>query len=372
MINKWLEDKTFCENKYFTAIEKCQKKVYRKIFFESDIKEAFKRELNKEYMTLPQFSKIILNDAAQKRANETIYIFGFSQISRFHYELIFDLKDFYDIKIFQLNFFSDFKKEEDDPIFADVGWNENEIISKWGKPLRESLEILNALVNEHNINIKKYYLKDNNKKANKNSSLLNLLQKSILENNTTPLKEKTRQDRSIQIAGCPGVYREIETVYNSILHNLTTDKTLKVTDIAIMVFDMKKYINIIRSIFDRVPNNDFYELLNLSNKPFIQYNLSDSTADIDSIFGSAFVSGLMLADGNLTRKDVFDFIINPCFLEAQGLTRRDALSWLEWVDKLNIFYGYNKEDKKNASHANSDLYTWSNALKRRFSCRMTG
>ena len=127
---------------------------------------------------------------------------------------------------------------------------------------------------------------------------------------------------------------------------------------------MKKYVNVVRSVFDRTPLNNTNETGDLSGRPLIKYNLSDSTADIDSIFGNAFVNGLMLADGNFNRKDVFNFVLNPCFLEKQKVTHKDAITWLDWADKLNIFYGYSNDDKKNESYTKSDLFTWSNALKR--------
>ncbi|MCA9427184.1 MAG: exodeoxyribonuclease V subunit gamma, partial [Candidatus Omnitrophica bacterium] len=136
--------------------------------------------------------------------------------------------------------------------------------------------------------------------------------------------ETANQDVSLQILGCPGRYREVETVYQSILENMRTQPDLQLTDIAVLVTDMNEYKPVIESIF----NNPEHR---------IAFNLSDSTADKDSHFAMALRQLLDLADGRFTRKDVFDFLFNPFAMEAFEVTREEIEEWLQWSDALNLF-----------------------------------
>lgn len=353
MINNWSKDINCIDSDVnYNKIEIFQKKLYRIIFFEKELKNKFKNNTGKEYTTLPQYSKKFLKMENKNPKKENIYLFGFSQVSRFHYELIFNLEKFYNIKIFQLNFFDE-----------DISTN-NELLKSWGNPLKESIEILKSF-NKNDENNKYTFIKQK-KKVIPEPTLLNLLQNNILNNSIYDIETKkiNCQDTSIQVAGCPGIYREVETVYNSIIYNLNNDNTLKLTDIAVLVYDMRKYNNIIRSVFDKIPDIDFSLNSDIIDKPYISYNLSDSNAYMESIFGNALIKGLELANGKFSRKEIFDFILNPCFLKSQNISRIDASTWLSWVDKLNIYFGYNEKDKKRSSNSDNDLFTWSYGLKR--------
>lgn len=363
MINNWLNDiKNFSQNHYLNKIEGFQKELYRKIFYEEKIKKEFKETTDKEYITLPQYAdKYLKKEKNNLMKNilpeETIYIFGFSQISKFHYELIFNLRDYYNIKVFQLNFF-------ETPISKIGEHGNNELLESWGKPLKESIEILDDFKkkDKNNSTIVLHQNKINLSKP----TLLNLLQNDILNNSLFDIniKKLDEQDTSIQIIACPGIYREVESVYNNIIENLNNNKSLKLTDIAILVYDMEKYINIIKSVLEHKPDINFGSIEEINNKPHIPFNLSDSNAYLESIFGGALIKGLELANGKFSRKEVFDFILNPCFLKSQNLTRNDISIWLTWIEKLNVFFGYDENDKKKTSNSNNDIFTWSNGLKR--------
>src|SRR5207248_2951135 len=59
-------------------------------------------------------------------------------------------------------------------------------------------------------------------------SVLGRLRDHLLGNK--PARVRLDQDTSLQIVGCPGVLREAETVYDSIVHNLQIDPSLRQTD----------------------------------------------------------------------------------------------------------------------------------------------
>jgi len=369
MVDRWLEDKYFFDN---NDIEICEKFIYRKIFFEKEILKKFYKDFNKKFITLPQYSEEVFKNMDIFKTGKTVYIFCFSQISRYHNDLIFKLKDYYDIKIFLLSFLTEFldgdennwdkianiKEEDSQLLYPD---NYNELLKDWINPSRESIKIFSKYINRNNNkDFRSKWLAFDIKKLDA-PSLLGLLQNDLLNKKLfdSKVKKITKQDESLQIIACKSIYREVETVYNSILHNLL-DNGYKLTDIAVLVTDIKKYKTVIKSVFKKNPHNSISANYHNKEDIFLPYSLSDSSADFDSVFGNAVISGLQLAVKKISRKDVFDFILNPCFLYSQKLTRKDVFVWLEWIDKLNIYHSNQDGD------LNSDarFHSWEYGLKR--------
>ena len=375
MLKLWANDKLINPD---SKMENAQKKIYFEIFSDNGLLNKLNDKLEKEnsffnrkFTTLPNYSDIVFEEIEKEQKDftekEFIYIFGFSQISLVHYKLLVKLSKYYQIKIYQLNFLYDFWATEDDSKKwqnisnlkeKDIVYpndNENPLIKLWAKPSYENLKLISKLIYKNdNFEIKSFWIK-NEKQKLQNSSLLNILQSNISHNNLFDMQvQKAIQDKSIQIVGCPSIHREIETVYNSIIYNMETNKDIKLTDIAVLVPNMEKYKTVIKSIFLKNPiDSDKFEI---NSKILIPFNLSDSTASFDSSFGKALIKMLELAKGFFTRKDAFELFLNPCFITANNLVREDILVWLEWISKLNVFYGFD-ENK-------IDFYSWGLALKR--------
>src|SRR5205085_6971018 len=162
---------------------------------------------------------------------------------------------------------------------------------------------------------------------------------------------KLPQDRSLQIVGCPGAAREVETVYHSILHNLRHDAALRLTDIAILVTDMGKYRPLIQAVFDRPPRRVFYNLLNYS-------------AVGTSALGKAMLGMVDLALDSFTRSRVFEVLLNPCFLARLGVDRAQALTWVRWAEALGIYQGWDGPEREERGYPASSRYGWRLGLQR--------
>ncbi len=352
MILSWI-DEIPLENK----MENCQQKLYLKI---KKLLAEHNKNSGENFFSLIQFAqKTFSKKYILKKDTEDIHIFGFSQISQFHLNLIDKLKDYYNIFIYTLNPSKEFWEDVSTP--WEKKWikrkksdkNENSIflkdddnflLSVWGKQGRENVRMLCELT-DYEFNSCFFTEKQSD-------SILHKIQNNI----TTFYSEKESsddlsQDSSLQIFACPGIFREVETVYNNIIYNLSTDKNLNLLDIAVLVPDMSVYKPVFDSVFKK-------------NSHSVSYNIIDTNAETESIYGSAVLSILSLTDGRFSRKQFFELIMNPCFMEKWELDYKEIQVFAKWADALNIFHGFDDKTKKAKGYANTEKFTWKQGLKR--------
>ncbi len=352
MILSWI-DEIPLENR----MEICQQKLYLKI---KKLLSEHSKKTGKSFFSLMDFSREIFNKKnIIKKDIEDIHLFGFSQISKFHIDLIGNLKEYYNIFIYTLNpsreFWEDVKtpwekkwikrkKPDEDENSTFLKEDDNFLLSAWGKQGRENVRMLCELT-DYEFN--SYFFTE--KKAE------NILHK-IQNNITTFYSEKESahdlcQDSSLQIFACPGIFREVETVYNSIIYNLSMDKNLGLLDIAVLVPDMSVYKPVFDSVFKK-------------NSQSVSYNLIDTNAEKESIYSSAVLGILSLTDGRFSRKQIFELILNPCFMEKWELDYKEIQVFVKWADALNIFHGFDDKTKKAKGYSDTEKFTWKQGLKR--------
>jgi exodeoxyribonuclease V gamma subunit len=360
MVLKWKTGKIH----YGTEMEAAQQHLYRLIFQEGGYRDA----IDKNRLTLPQYWDHI-STRISPRGNRELYLFGKSQLSPFHTRLIYELGKHLDIFLYQVNPCSEFWEDVTTPgedrwqrirsIKIDHGGdgdtlpyndNENPLLKLWGKTGRETIKLLSLLeeAGSRELRFTSEWLFPEREKGGEMNTLRTVQDQILRRTTLLESPQKIRQDDSIQIASCSEIFREVEAVYNSILFNLEHDSGLHMTDIAIMVPDMAHYAPVIQTVFSRDPKR-------------ISYSIIDSTAAEDSVFGRGIRSILEIASGSFTRREIFDLIYNPCFLESRGMDLDDAAVWLSWADRLNIFRGFNKSGDIDPAR---NLYTWQQGLQR--------
>nr|HPO50243.1 exodeoxyribonuclease V subunit gamma [Spirochaetota bacterium] len=356
MIEKWLKGDLLFNN---LEIEKVQSVIYKNIFGQGGIIDKL-NSLNKEvcFTNMPSYSKNVFKNLKkdEKSAKKNIYFFGFSQISQFHYDIILKLSDFYNVSFFKLNFLKEFSETNEKNKWLKIDEleiknervvpsdDENALVKIWASPSRESVKLLGDLIKSNNFyDIKSFWL-ENEKESLDNPSVLNILQNNISNQTIFDIStEKNKQDSSVQIVNCPDIFTEVQTVYNDIIHNMQSDPSLKLTDIAVLIPDMNKYYIPIKAIFSK------------EESP-ITYNLSDINASNESSFGKALIKMLEIATSSFSRKDIFELFTNEIFMLSNGISFSDVSKYLNLAEKLNVYRGYDKNK--------SALYSWQNALSR--------
>jgi exodeoxyribonuclease V gamma subunit len=303
----------------------------------------------------------------------SVRLFGLSQLSRFHCELLYRLARLCRVELYHFNVCSEFwedvttpredrwRRVKDTPVGGASGSDEeldlaieNPLLKAWGKAGRETIKLLADLEDQYQECIVDWVDDEGQAGApGQPGTVLRRIQDAVLLR--TSAVGSLPQDRSVQVAGCPGIQREIETVYNSIVTNMDDPETgkaagLRLTDIAVLVPDMATYKPVIASVFDA--------------HGAVPYSLVDSNAFLDSVFGAAVLGILDLVGSAFTRRKVFEVIFNPCVLAGAGVTHADACQWLAWADELGVFHSFDAAHRVERGLGATSAFTWEQALRR--------
>ena len=307
-----------------------------------------------------------VKDNAPTEKPKTIYFFGQSTLSCLQAQILVWLAKTHNVVVFYRNpcreFWGDIetKNEErkalfrigrhsgDDPEkeYGDIC--ENDLLKTLGIAGRETLRLLVDL-EESGEQIGFDWKSLDNEEAEAGTVLGNV-QESIRRR--TSEVAKCRQDASVQVVGTPGVRREVEMVYNSILGSVARPEGVtgerpwpacSFSDIAVIVPDMQTYRPVIEAVFDA--------------RGEVPYGLLDTSASDDSNYLRGFLSLIELGRKGLNRERLFNVLENPCVQRALGFAREDVVSWRELTEKIGAFDGFEHDD-------DAGYFDWSSALKR--------
>ena len=224
--------------------------------------------------------------------------------------------------------------------------HENPLLSQWGKPGRENIQLWCQVTH---YDFYEYFREAGTR------TLLATVQDSILHRRgRLPEEERVPQDDTLQILACPEIHREVETVQQGIIDAMLRDPGLRPDDIAVLVPDMDKYRHVLAAVFGRTREGD---------PGHVPYNLSDASASSESDYARAVAQLFDLAAGRFSRKDLFALAANPCF-RGGGLDPAALRAWRGWTSKLNIFHGYDGDDKRERGYGSESLHTWTHGLDR--------
>ena len=228
---------------------------------------------------------------------------------------------------------------------------ENPLLTKFGIAGRETLRLLVDL--EEELGEEQSFtweLVSRRDAPSEETTVLSRVQESIRKR--TSEVEKLPQDASIQVVGTPGIRREVEMVYNSILGSVYRPEGVEgdrpwpdctFSDIAVLVPDMQTYRPVIESVFDA--------------RGEVPYGLIDTSAAESSQCLAGFLSLMELKRKGLSRETLFAVLENPCVQAAQNFTREDVADWRELTEKLGAFDGFDRKDV-------DDCFCWDWALSR--------
>ncbi len=181
-------------------------------------------------------------------------------------------------------------------------------------------------------------------------TVLKLVQESIRRR--TSKLNRQKQDASIQIVGTPGLRREVEMVYNSIIGSVWKPEgsgerpwpDCSFSDIAVLVPDMATYRPVIESVFDA--------------RGEVPYGLIDTTASEESLYLSGFLALMDLGRHGLSRKTLFAVLDNACVRKKFSFDHETLLDWLDLTGRdLHSYDGFE-------NNPDEGCFGWEWGLKR--------
>ncbi len=362
LIQRWLQDELGLRDasSFQQIMERAQRALFQAITREPDGKRALLNRISeKTYKTFPQYAMERMTAAAEPlRPGSPVHCFGFTEICDLHSRAIAWLGSCFDVRLYHLNVLANRLPTpltgQSASAFAaeiragdSIAESNRQLWYLWGRAGAESLESLTPLLVEERFQAEILAIPKRTTKTGESvlGRLRNHLQGGKLA------KARLPQDLSLQIVGCPGRVREVETVHTSILNNLQRDSSLRQTDITVLVTDMTKYRAALQVVFERPPQR-------------VHFNMVDFSAAAASTFGQALVDMLDLALESFTRSSVFAVLLNPCFLARLGIDRTQAITWLDWAEGLGIYQGWDAAEKAQQGYARSPLYSWRLGLQR--------
>lgn len=350
---------------YHQSMERAQRALFHEITREPDGKRARLQNRPGRYpKTFPQFAmERMASPNAPVRPGIPVHFFGFTEICELHSRVIAWLGACFDVKLYHLNVAAGLLQGQatSESLRAISGALRTpgqlsdanrgaELLFRWGRAGGEALTLLDPVLDSRAFSIE---LLDNEPPAKRSSrgagTVLARLQLCL--KGGRPPRTRIARDKSLQIVGCPGIAREVEVVYNSVVQNLQDDPTLRQTDIAILATDMARYRAPLQAVFERPPYR-------------VHYNMVDFSAASSSMFGQALLGMLDLALESFTRSRVFDVLLNPCFLTRFGMDRAEAMTWMGWAESLGVYQGWDAVEKAQQGYSRSPRFTWQLGLRR--------
>lgn len=298
-----------------------------------------------------------LNDKKRResliRRLPAVHLFGLSIVTAYHIRLLFELSAYVDVYFHILNpapslyWLEDrsekqlaiWKRKKRDITGLGVG---NALLTGWGHVIRDTLsmffrhdEFLNAYEEVGIV-------------PPKPDSLLHKIQLDIFSaavSNRQSLAAKDIRDGSLAIHSCYTIAREVEVLYNYLVHLVDKRKeTLSPRDIVVMVSNIDTYAPYIKAVFGNAPYR-------------FRYTIADeSYSDGDNLF-TALHSILLIKDEHFTSEEVLQLLDSSFIRKRFGISDLDRIR--EVVDAASIRFGMegSRED-------DTYLVSWTYGLRR--------
>lgn len=290
---------------------------------------------------------------------KTIYFFGFSTLSLLQVKILAWLAETHEVVFYHnnvcLEYWGDIENRQERIKRLGMGHAdeedisvENPLLRQWGVAGRETMRLLVQLEEENDGRISFEWTSLADPGRERKDTVLGRIQDSICH--CTGDIDKVPQDASIQVIGVPGIRREVEMVYNSILGSVWKPDgsgerpwpDCSFSDIAVLVPDMSTYRPFIEAVFDA--------------RGQVPYGLIDTSASEDSRFLAGFMALADVARNGLTRKTLFAVLDNPCVQKALGFNGDDVDDWRELTARIGAFDGFEEDGESK--------FNWDWALSR--------
>ncbi|MDG9730133.1 exodeoxyribonuclease V subunit gamma [Ignatzschineria sp. RMDPL8A] len=272
--------------------------------------------------------------------------FYWGDVTKYYTELSLGRENFFDESVND-DILSPFTPEE-----PDEHWQEfagHPLLASLGKVGRDHLKILQQYPEQREIEAFS---------EPEPSSLLHHLQYTIF--NLLPPHETDKwtfdlSDRSLEIHTAYSPLREIEALYDQLLHLFNQDPTLKPSEIVVMTPDIEKYAPLIEAVFGE-------GMANRHNA--IPYSISDISLRHSEPLLDGFLTLLTLPTLTFKTSEILPLLKLPEVMEKYGFTERDFDLISYWIEEAFIRFGIDHHHLETLGFGDDPRHTWLWGLKR--------
>lgn len=288
-----------------------------------------------------------------------VHVFGLSIITMFHLELYRAFSDHIDLRFYLLNpapeqYWYDCISDRDiarkwaqrnNRDEVEQMSSGNQLLTAWGKVgqelFSEFFEIDDTFINAMTTG----YV------PNPADTLLSQLQDDI-HNNTRPateehITEELIEDKSIQISSNYSIAREVEVLYDYLLHTIDKSYTkgeIEPQDIVVMVPNIQDYIPYIKTVFGNAPHR-------------LPYSIGDEPIENAHAISNLVVSILNITEQEFSSENVLQLLDYNPILKHYGIN--DLAIIRQAVQDCNIRFGI-----EGNTDTETNLVGWKQGLER--------
>ncbi len=226
----------------------------------------------------------------------------------------------------------------------------HELLASWG---RQGQVFQDMLLYELDDSITEYYDPYDN---NFGPHLLNQLQKSLFE-----LSDEiafVESDDSIRFNRCHSPLRECEVLHDQCL-GLLEDDAISPEDILVIVPNMDQYAASIEAVFKKTIDQH-------KVKPFIPWNLSDSSLQAENPLIRTFLNVLTLPSSRFTASDILAFLDCTELMQRFNIAETDKTVIRDYINQAQVHWGFDSEHKADFNLPEILQNTWQQAQQRFF------
>ena len=294
--------------------------------------------------TISEYIKTALTDEKLReklrRRMPVIYLFGISIVTPFHIEILEILSEIVDVHFYLLDpapgiWWYEDRNEKQLAQWRSRGLHDLSEGSTTGHPLLTSCS---RVIQDTFKMLFRYdtFLNNYEELPTPEREVETLLQKvqSDIHNaacgpDRHPILPADLTDGSITINACYTPVREVQTLYNFLIHQLQNGAALAPRDIVVLVNDVEVYAPCIKAVFDNAPHK-------------IRYTIADEIAASGDSLAEALSALLQMTEDKFRAEEVVQL------LDYTAIRNRFQISDIEQIRRLidaaNIRFGFDGED----------------------------
>ncbi|MDQ8201846.1 exodeoxyribonuclease V subunit gamma [Pelagicoccus sp. SDUM812003] len=155
-------------------------------------------------------------------------------------------------------------------------------------------------------------------------------------------------DGTLQIHRCTTKRREVETLWDYLVHRLDSSPDLHPGDIMVMAPDINQYRSHIDAVFKSKRGTSLD----------IPYSIADAPNRIHSSLLSGLADILRSSSEEASSRSILSLLETPLLREAFSFSDIDIESIEFWIRELGITWGWDAQDRQSHHAFGTDLGTW--------------